>query len=81
MKGHEGTPWVSVEVERARERDRPFGWIVMVRTPGYTACRPCMTWDDALAATTAELNAAVRREIPMRFTREEPLPPSRRIAL
>lgn len=81
MTGYEGTPWVSVEVERASERDRPFGWIVTVRTPGHLACRPCMTWADALETTNGELNAAVRRRIAVSLTRREPLPPSRRLAL
>jgi hypothetical protein len=81
VKGHEGTPWVSIEVERAGPRDSPFGWIVTGRTPGHLACAPCMTWDDALEAATLYLNTAVRREVPTRFTKAEPLPPARRLAL
>lgn len=81
MIGYEGTPWVSIEIERATPRDRPYGWIVAVRTPGRLELRPAMRWTDAAVIAAGMLEQAIRREVPSSAARDEPLPPSRRQAV
>lgn len=78
MSAREGTPWISVEVERAGPRDRPFGWTVTVRTPGRLSFRPCLDFAAVQRVAAHELGLAARTPVLVSMAQAEPLPPARR---